>query len=59
MTPNNALAKIRLSNHSKLSSGAMLKPNAGVTPNAPNDHTIILFVRPPSPPGYEDIKYCF
>jgi len=49
--PHNALAKIRLSNHSKLSSGDMLKPNAGVIPKLPNDHTTILFVRPPSPPA--------
>ena len=51
MIPHNALAKTRLNNHSKDSSGAMIKPNAGVSPNAPNDHTTILFVRPPSAPA--------
>ena len=51
MIPHNVLAKIRLSNHSKLHSGDMPKPNAGVIPKLPNDHTAILFVRPPSPPA--------
>ncbi len=49
--PHNALAKTRLNNHSTDSSGAMLKPSAGVTPNAPNDHTTKLFTKPPSAPA--------
>jgi hypothetical protein len=44
MVPHNVLAKTRLSNHSKVSSGVMPKPNAGVTPNVPNDHTTILYL---------------
>ena len=51
MIPHNALAKTRLNNHSKDSSGAILNPNAGVNPDAPDDHTTILFVMPPSAPA--------
>lgn len=56
MIPHSALAKIRLSNHSKLSPGFMSKPNAGVIPKVSKDQTTILFVRPPSPPAMNTLN---
>jgi hypothetical protein len=60
MVPHNALAKTRLSNHSKVSSGVMPKPNAGVRnpqrAQRPHHNTVR---KAAEPPGYEYIKYYF
>lgn len=51
MSPHKALAKTRLNSQSKVKSGAMLKPNAGVIPSAPSDQTTTLLLKPPRPPA--------